>query len=120
MNFNPIDIDNWSRKPYFDHYLNNVRCTYSMTANIDITHLQSVAKNNGIKLYPALIHMITTVINRHILNFAHVLILKANWVIGTARLPALQFSMRMIGLFQVSGLCTMKNLINSTAAILMM
>lgn len=66
MNFNPIDIDNWSRKPYFDHYLNNVRCTYSMTANIDITHLLSVAKNNGIKLYPALIHMITTVVNRHI------------------------------------------------------
>lgn len=66
MNFNPIDMVNWSRKPYFEHYLNHVRCTYSMTANIDITDLLSAAKNNGIKLYPALIHMISTVVNRHI------------------------------------------------------
>lgn len=66
MNFHPIDMDNWSRKTYFEHYLNNVRCTYSMTANIDITRLLSVVKNMGIKLYPALIHMITTVVNRHI------------------------------------------------------
>ncbi|PRX69804.1 chloramphenicol acetyltransferase [Cohnella sp. SGD-V74] len=48
MNFNPIDMDNWSRKPYFNHYLNNVRCSYSMTANIDITNLLSVIKNKGI------------------------------------------------------------------------
>ncbi|MDF2647137.1 MAG: chloramphenicol acetyltransferase [Paenibacillus sp.] len=65
MIFNPIDIDNWSRKPYFEHYSNNVRCTYSMTANIDITCLLSELKNKGIKLYPAVIHMITTVVNRH-------------------------------------------------------
>jgi|GEM_PF-5054976 len=32
MIFHPIDMDIWSRKPYFDHYLNNVRCTFSMTA----------------------------------------------------------------------------------------
>ncbi|MVO99955.1 type A chloramphenicol O-acetyltransferase [Paenibacillus lutrae] len=65
MIFKPIVIDTWSRKPYFDHYLNNVRCTYSMTANIDITKLLIELKNKGIKLYPALIHMITTVVNRH-------------------------------------------------------
>ncbi len=41
MIFNPIAIDNWSRKPYFEHYLNNVRCTYSITENIDITRLLS-------------------------------------------------------------------------------
>ncbi len=66
MVFNPIDLDNWSRKPYFEHYLNNVRCTYSMTANIDITHLLSEVKHKGMKLYPVLIHMITTVVNRHV------------------------------------------------------
>ncbi|GKU76576.1 type A chloramphenicol O-acetyltransferase [Paenibacillus sp. L3-i20] len=66
MVFNPIDINSLSRKRYFEHYLNNVRCTYSMTANIDITCLLSELKNNGIKLYPALIHMITTVVNTHV------------------------------------------------------
>ncbi|RXZ77777.1 type A chloramphenicol O-acetyltransferase [Paenibacillaceae bacterium] len=65
MKFNPIVIDNWHRKPYFEHYLNNVRCTFSMTANIDISRLLKEVKSQGIKLYPALIHMITTVVNRH-------------------------------------------------------
>ncbi|MFD3261171.1 type A chloramphenicol O-acetyltransferase [Paenibacillus lentus] len=65
MIFNPIDIDSWNRKPYFEHYLNHVRCTYSMTANIDITLLQEELKSMGMKLYPALLYMITTVVNRH-------------------------------------------------------
>ncbi len=29
MKFNLIDIENWSRKTYFEHYLNNVRCTFA-------------------------------------------------------------------------------------------
>jgi chloramphenicol O-acetyltransferase type A len=65
MIFHPIDMDTWSRKPYFDHYLHNVRCTFSMTANIDITRLLPELKSNGFKLFPALIHMLTTVVNRH-------------------------------------------------------
>lgn len=65
MTFNPIDLENWSRKPYFEHYLNNVRCTYSMTAQLDITRLLAETKTKGIKLYPALIHMIGAVVNRH-------------------------------------------------------
>ncbi|MGH4052536.1 MAG: CatA-like O-acetyltransferase [Clostridium sp.] len=39
MYFKLIDKQNWSRKLYFDNYMNDVRCTYSMTANIDITDL---------------------------------------------------------------------------------
>ncbi len=35
MKFNLIDKENWSRKPYFDYYMNNIKCTYSMTANIE-------------------------------------------------------------------------------------
>jgi len=65
MKFNPIDMENWKRKPYYEHYLNQVRCTYSITANIDITCLLTFLKDRGMKLYPALIHMITTVVNRH-------------------------------------------------------
>ncbi len=39
MKFNLIDIEHWNRKPYFEYYLHSVRCTYSMTANIEITNL---------------------------------------------------------------------------------
>ncbi|ANY67133.1 type A chloramphenicol O-acetyltransferase [Paenibacillus sp. BIHB 4019] len=65
MNFNPIIMDNWSRKPYFEHYINKVRCTFSMTSNIDITRLLTELKSQEIKLYPALIHMIAAVVNSH-------------------------------------------------------
>lgn len=65
MIFNPIDMENWSRRPYFEHYLNRVRCTFSMTASLDITVLHAELKRKGVKLYPALIYMITTVVNRY-------------------------------------------------------
>lgn len=65
MKFKLIDIENWRRKPYFDHYYDQVRCTYSLTASVDITQLLTELRSKGIKLYPALIHMITTVVNRH-------------------------------------------------------
>ncbi|MRY42819.1 type A chloramphenicol O-acetyltransferase [Clostridium beijerinckii] len=65
MNFNLIDINHWIRKPYFEHYLNNVKCTYSMTANIEITDLLYEIKLKNIKFYPTLIYMIATVVNNH-------------------------------------------------------
>ena len=35
--FKLIDKDTWKRKPYFDHYFSQIRCTYSITVNIDIS-----------------------------------------------------------------------------------
>lgn len=65
MKFHLIDIENWNRKPYFEHYLNAVRCTYSMTANLEITGLLREIKLKGLKLYPTLIYIISVVVNRH-------------------------------------------------------
>lgn len=38
MKFHIIDRENWGRKLYFEHYL-KLKCTFSVTANIDITKL---------------------------------------------------------------------------------
>jgi chloramphenicol O-acetyltransferase type A len=65
MSFNYIDIENWSRKEWFEHYLNEVRCTYSITINIDITRLQIVRKEEKIKLYPVLIYLLSVVVNKY-------------------------------------------------------
>lgn len=59
MKFNYIDIENWDRKEYFNHYMSNVPCTYSMTLKLDITKI----KNK--KLYPTMIYYITKVVNNH-------------------------------------------------------
>ena len=61
MQFTKIDINNWTRKEYFDHYFGNTPCTYSMTVKLDISKL----KKDGKKLYPTLLYGVTTILNRH-------------------------------------------------------
>ena len=61
MNFKIIDKETWSRKEYFQHYFSEIPCTYSMTTKLDITKL----KNSNKKLYPAMLYLITKVVNNH-------------------------------------------------------
>ena len=64
MKFNLIEKEKWNRLPYFEHYLKQ-KCTFSITANINITALMEHLRNNGIKLYPAFIYMVTKTVNSH-------------------------------------------------------
>ncbi len=56
--FTPIDIETWARKPFFDHYYNSVKCTYSFTVHVDITSLLG-----RVKLFPGLIYILTRAVN---------------------------------------------------------
>ena len=56
--------DRLPRHEHFRHYIDNVRCTYSLTVQIDITKLQKVLKSNKLKAYPAQIYMLASVVNR--------------------------------------------------------
>lgn len=64
MKFNQIDIEKWNRKEYYIHYMNELRCTYSLTVNIDITGLKSAVKEMSKRIYPVQIYMIATVVNQ--------------------------------------------------------
>ncbi|MBR5520516.1 MAG: type A chloramphenicol O-acetyltransferase [Oscillospiraceae bacterium] len=64
--FNKIDIEKWDRKEYFDHYYNNARCTYSVTANIDITEIYNAVTEKQMKLYPVLIWWIANTANKFV------------------------------------------------------
>lgn len=61
MAFEKIDKNSWKRKEYFEHYFTDVPCTYSMTIKLDITQI----KKKGMKLYPAMLYYIATIVNRH-------------------------------------------------------
>lgn len=61
MDYNIIDRDTWSRREYFEHYLNNVPCTYSVTTTVDITAI----KKQKLKLYPTMLYFITKMVNRY-------------------------------------------------------
>lgn len=64
MKFNQIDIEKWNRKEYYIHYMNELRCTYSLTVNIDITGLKAAVKEMSKRIYPVQIYMIATVVNQ--------------------------------------------------------
>lgn len=57
MSFNLIDLEKWERKEYYLHFINEVRCTYSVTVNLDITKLK------GRRLYPSMIWLLTKTVN---------------------------------------------------------
>ena len=65
MGFKLIDASKWKRKEYFDYYLNQVRCTYSITLNLDLTSLLKEIKRNDVKLYPTMIYLLSTIVNKH-------------------------------------------------------
>ncbi len=57
MAFRLIDTENWERKGFYEHFINDVVCSYSVTVNIDITNLK------GQKLYPVMIWLLKKTVN---------------------------------------------------------
>ena len=39
MAFHKIDLETWPRREYYEHYIQQVVCTYSITVRLDITRL---------------------------------------------------------------------------------
>lgn len=64
MHFKPIDVSQWSRREYFDHYLDQVPCTYNMTLNLDLTAILKEVKGRDLKLYPTMIYLLAMLVNR--------------------------------------------------------
>lgn len=59
--FIPIDLERWPRREYFEHYTSHVPCTYAVTVQVDVTPIPA----HGVRLYPAMLYALTTVVNRH-------------------------------------------------------
>ena len=57
MAFRLVDLENWERREYYEHFIKEVVCSYSVTVNIDITNLKEQ------KLYPAMIWLLTRTVN---------------------------------------------------------
>lgn len=62
--FTKIDLNHYYRAEQFNHFMNNVPCAYSITANIEIAKLKKTLKMQNIKLYPALIFMLSKAVNQ--------------------------------------------------------
>ncbi|MGL5820984.1 MAG: CatA-like O-acetyltransferase [Sarcina sp.] len=65
MGFNIIDMNTWSRKECFRHFFENIKCTYSITVEIDITNLYKYIKNNRLRFYPTFTWIVSKTINNY-------------------------------------------------------
>ena len=61
MIFEKIDRSTWPRNEVFKHYFSAIPCTYSLTTKLDITNVRA----KKLRLYPTMLHALTTVVNRH-------------------------------------------------------
>lgn len=62
--FTPLDIQTWNRNQVF-HYFSKMASTgYSLTVDIDVTHMRTALKSAGIRFYPAYLWLVTKALNQ--------------------------------------------------------
>ena len=58
MSFHLMDYQTWERREFYEHFINEVVCTYSTTVNLDITNLKNM------RLYPTMLWLLTKAVNQ--------------------------------------------------------
>ena len=64
--FHPIDTASWERREIFYYFSQMAPTGYSLTVDVDITHLRHILKENGLKFFPAYLWLVTRSLNRQI------------------------------------------------------
>ena len=59
--FRLISMEDWPRRPYFEHYTQDTPCTYSICRDLDITNL----RRRHLRLYPTMLYLLTEQVNRY-------------------------------------------------------
>ncbi|GAA1744125.1 CatA-like O-acetyltransferase [Aeromicrobium alkaliterrae] len=61
----PIDLDTWNRRDHFEHYRRAVACTFSLTAEVDVTAFVAAMASSPRSSYVSQVWALSTVVNRH-------------------------------------------------------
>lgn len=62
MKFAPIDMEQWERRSHFEYYRTKLKCGYSVTVHMDVTHLYGEVHEKGMKFFPAFVYCVSRVI----------------------------------------------------------
>lgn len=63
--FQIIDPEKWTRKPYFDYYINTIKCKYTLNTNIDITELRHRTQEQNLRFFPTFLYVILKAVNQN-------------------------------------------------------
>lgn len=61
--FTPLDLRTWKRGAMFYYFSEMAPTGYSLTTQLDITHLLSVVREHGMKFFPAYLWLVTKNLN---------------------------------------------------------
>ena len=64
--FHPIDMETWPRQEMFHYFARMAPTGYSLTVDVDVTHLLDVTKANRFKFFPSYLWLVTRNLNRQI------------------------------------------------------
>lgn len=59
LSFTPVDLYKWKRGEQFYYFAKMAPTGYSMTVEVDVTHMRSLLKEKGIKFFPAYLWLVT-------------------------------------------------------------
>ncbi|UPK74357.1 chloramphenicol acetyltransferase [Nocardioidaceae bacterium SCSIO 66511] len=61
----PIDVSDWPRYEHFEHYRRQVRCTYAITVEVDVTEIAAALRAKRRKTYVAQIWALASLVNQY-------------------------------------------------------
>ncbi len=64
MHFTPIDLQTWPRSQMFCYFAKMAPTGYSLTVQTDVTALRKAVKDNGLKIFPVYLWLVTKNLNR--------------------------------------------------------
>ena len=62
MLFTPYNMENWQRSQLFYYFARIAPTGYSLTVDVDVTHLREAVRNRGLKFFPAYLYSVTSCI----------------------------------------------------------
>jgi len=63
--FTPIDLDNWSRTPYYEYYRNILKTKYTVSIKIEIAALRKLQQEKGYQFFPTFLFVIMKALNQN-------------------------------------------------------
>ncbi len=66
LDFTPIDLQTWERGQTFYYFSKMAPTGYSLTVDLDITHMQAVLKAAGFRFFPAYLWLVTKTLNQQV------------------------------------------------------
>lgn len=65
VEFVPLNPETWERKEYFDYFYYQIKCKYTLNANIDISGLLENTRKLKLKFFPTFLYAIMRIINQN-------------------------------------------------------